>query len=79
MAVLEAVKVSKQDPDVLEFFDLMYPNCGDRTLRPEWDNLDSWPWITVWSEIFDTNTLTMTYCLREDFERRFVFRIGYDR
>lgn len=79
MNMLQSVKVYQNDPEVFKFFDLMYPSCKDRTQLPEWNDMYKWPWITLYSEVFDTNTLTMTYCLHEDFSHQYIFGIDYKK
>lgn len=36
---------------------------------------ENWKWLTVWSEVYDSEDLTMTVCSRENYEKEYVFNI----
>ncbi len=39
-------------------------------------NAENWKWLTVWSEVYDQEELTMRVCSRENFDTEYVFSIG---
>lgn len=83
MDMLKGIRIMQNDPDALKIFDLlyMYPNVllygEDHTHWPEWDQKDKWPWISLWSEVYDTETKSMIYCARENYNEKFTFAIDY--
>ncbi len=83
MDMLKSIRIMQNDPDALGFFNAMYkdPNIllygEDYRHWPEWNQKDKWPWITLWSEVYDTKTKSMIYCARENFNERFTFAIDY--
>ena len=83
MDMLKDIKIMQNDPDALGAFDLLYtyPNAllyGDDHKRwPEWNQKDKWPWITLWSEVYDTETKSMIYCARENYNEQFTFALDY--
>ncbi|MCQ2546259.1 MAG: linear amide C-N hydrolase [Clostridia bacterium] len=35
----------------------------------------NWPWITVWSGVYNTDDLTLTLCLRENYDKAYTFEV----
>ena len=85
MEMLRKIRIMQNDPDALGFFDSMYYPTNvmeygeDHTKWPEWNQKDKWPWITLWSEVYDTKAKSMMYCAREDYGNKYTFGLEYKR
>lgn len=66
MKYLEAVRFYKNDVDT----SLLIKGQGQDP-----DDYINWGWFTVWSEIYDTENLTMDVCIHERYNKTYHFKI----
>lgn len=67
MDICHAARIMKNDPDCIEKMKILL--IHDPTL--DIDNKFSWPWITIWSSVYNNEDMSVLFCSREDFDRRY--------
>ena len=73
MDMCKSVRIMNNDEDAIKkMLEMTY-------LNPfiNWEDKNEWPWITLWSEVYDTKTLSLMYCLREDYDKHYDFGLDY--
>lgn len=71
MDMCKAVKIMQNDPEAVNAMEIMDPT------HAHWNDKDSWPWITLWSEVYDTKTLSMIFCSREEYGKPYTISLEY--
>ena len=75
MDMCKSVRIMNNDEDAIRSMiekTILYPFI-------DWNDKNSWPWITIWSEVYDTKTLSMRYCLREEYDKPYTFGLEYKK
>lgn len=67
MDICHAARIMKNDPDCIE--KMKESLILDPTL--DIDNKLSWPWITIWSSVYNNQDMSVLFCSREDFDHRY--------
>ncbi|MCQ2369011.1 MAG: linear amide C-N hydrolase [Paludibacteraceae bacterium] len=73
MDVCQAVRIMKNDPDC---WAKLRESMKEKPLL-DVDNKQDWPWITIWSSVYDNSNMSVLFCSREEFNRRYEFGLQY--
>lgn len=73
MNMCKAVKITQNDEDAINMMNKIDP------LHTNWDDRDKWPWITLWSEVYDTQNLSMIFCSREEYDTPITIPLEYQK
>ncbi|MCQ2328671.1 MAG: linear amide C-N hydrolase [Paludibacteraceae bacterium] len=73
MDICYAARIMKNDPDCIAKLKALME------YRPllDVDNKNDWPWITIWSSVYDNKNMSVLFCSREDFTRRYELGLRY--
>lgn len=73
MDICYAARIMKNDPDC---WAKLKEAMKERPLL-DVDNKNDWPWITIWSSVYDNKNMSVLFCSREEFSRRYELGIQY--
>ncbi|MCQ2343408.1 MAG: linear amide C-N hydrolase [Paludibacteraceae bacterium] len=73
MDICYAARIMKNDPDCIAKMKMMMEH--DPTL--DIDNKLAWPWITIWSSVYNNQDMSVLFCSREDFDHRYKLSLQY--
>lgn len=73
MDICYAARIMKNDPDCIAKMQKLMEL--DPTL--DIDNKLAWPWITIWSSVYNNMDMSVLFCSREDYVHRYKLSLEY--
>lgn len=73
MDICHAARIMKNDPDCIAKMEAKMEL--DPTL--DIDNKLDWPWITIWSSVYNNQDMSVLFCSREDYANRYKLSLLY--